>query len=80
MFEYENTDLFEAWITKYDMQEFVFSRDDKGFVVDDHLSVLFGREKQKISQIRVFAKDAPLIFLDEPISALTSEGSKFWRM
>lgn len=71
---HENADSLETWITKYDMQDFVFTRDDIGFVVDDHLSVLSGGEKQKISQIRAFAKNAPLIFLDEPISALDERG------
>lgn len=73
---HDNAASLDAWIARYNMQEFVSSREKKGFVIDDHLSTVSGGEKQKISQIRAFAKDSPLIFFDEPISALDERGTE----
>lgn len=69
-----NETFLEMWIEKIGMDKFITSRDSSEFIIDDHLSVISGGEKQKIALLRAFAKDAPLLLLDEPLSALDEDG------
>lgn len=68
-----NRDI-NKWITKIGLNEFFNDGRDLQYIIDEQLTSISGGEKQKIAQIRTFLKNASLVILDEPISAIDSEG------
>ena len=64
----------DKWITKIGLNELFNDGRDLQYVIDEQLTSVSGGEKQKIAQIRTFLKDASLVILDEPISAIDIEG------
>jgi len=70
----DNNRDIDKWITRIGLKGFFNDGRDLQYVIDEQLTSISGGEKQKIAQIRTFLKNASLVILDEPISAIDSEG------
>lgn len=70
----DNNRDIDKWINRIGLNEFFNDGRDLQYIIDEQLTSISGGEKQKIAQIRTFLKNSSLVILDEPISAIDSEG------